>query len=258
MLKTERLEKLLDLCHQQGSLSVRQAARSFCISEMTARRDFDELAAAGRVIREHGGIRLPSPLQAPPSELPYFEKLSIRPREKQDIARAACSLIRENDTVFLGPGSTCASIARLLPAIPLRVVTNSLIAFNILQRNPAIEICILGGQYRSRSGSLVGAVTEEMLAPIGIDKCFIGANGVSNGTAFTSNLNEGRLQSLACDRSGERYLVCDAAKIGLQDFYNFCNLERIDALITDASITPEQRALVEGPTRLVVASHDEA
>ena len=94
MLKTERLEKLLELCHQQGSLSVRQAARSFCISEMTARRDFDELAAAGRVIREHGGICLPSPLQAPPSELPYFEKLSIRPREKQDIARAACSLIK--------------------------------------------------------------------------------------------------------------------------------------------------------------------
>ena len=152
MLKTERLEKLLELCHQQGSLSVRQAARSFCISEMTARRDFDELAAAGRVIREHGGICLPNPLQAPPSELPYFEKLSIRPREKQDIARAACSLIKENDTVFLGPGSTCASIARLLPAIPLRVVTSSLIAFNILQRNPAIEIYILGGQYRSRSG----------------------------------------------------------------------------------------------------------
>ena len=138
------------------------------------------------------------------------------------------------------------------------MVTSSLIAFNILQRNPAIEIYVLGGQYRSRSGSLVGAVTEEMLAPIGIDKCFIGANGVSNGAAFTSNLDEGRLQSLACDRSGERYLVCDAAKIGLQDFYNFCNLERIDALITDASITPEQRTLVEGSTRLVVSSHDEA
>ncbi|MFR3275696.1 MAG: hypothetical protein ACLTOP_08245 [Collinsella phocaeensis] len=71
-------------------------------------------------------------------------------------------------------------------------------------------------------------------------------------------MDEGRLQSLACDRSGERYLVCDATKIGLQDFYNFCNLERIDALITDASITPEQRTLVEGSTRLVVSSHDEA
>ena len=52
--------------------------------------------------------------------------------------------------------------------------------------------------------------------------------------------------------------MCDATKIGLQDFYNFCNLERIDALITDASITPKQRTLVEGSTRLVVSSHDEA
>lgn len=253
MLKTERLESLLELCHLQGSLSVRQAAQSFGISEMTARRDFDELAAAGRVIREHGGVRLPTSLQAPPTEQPYFEKLMMRTTEKQDIAHAACSLIREDDTVFLGPGSTCASIARLIPRIPLRVVTNSFIAFSILQRNPAIEICVLGGQYRSRSGSLVGAVAEEMLAPLGIDKCFIGANGIHGGTVFTSNLDEGRLQALACNRSGERYLVCDATKIGQQDFYNFYSLDHIDAVITDSSVDDGQRAQVENATRLIVA-----
>lgn len=253
MLKTERLERLLELCHRQGALSVKQAALSFGISEMTARRDFDELAAAGRVIREHGGIRLPNSLQAPPTELPYFEKLNIRQAEKQEIARAAVELIEEKDTVFLGPGSTCASIARLLPDTHLRVVTNSLIAFSILQRKSQIEICVLGGQYRSRSGSLVGAVAEEMLTPLGIDKCFIGANGVSHGTAFTSNLDEGRLQALACDRSGERYLVCDASKIGQQDFYNFYTLDHIDALITDASATSDQRAAIQESTRLIVA-----
>lgn len=253
MLKTERLENLLELCQQQGSLSVKQAARSFGISEMTARRDFDELASAGRVIREHGGIRLPGALQAPPTELPYFEKLTIRTQEKQDIARAACELIEPNDTVFLGPGSTCASVARMLPNVPLRVVTNSLIAFSILQRNPALEICVLGGQYRSRSGSLVGAVAEEMLAPLGIDKCFIGANGVNDSTAFTSNLDEGRLQALACDRSGKRYLLCDASKLGKQDFYNFYNLDRVDALITDDSITAEQRQQLGDATQLIVA-----
>ena len=32
MLKTERLDSLLELCHQQGSLSVKQAARSFGVS----------------------------------------------------------------------------------------------------------------------------------------------------------------------------------------------------------------------------------
>lgn len=253
MLKTERLDSLLELCHQQGSLSVKQAARSFGVSEMTARRDFDELAESGRVIREHGGIRLPDNLQAPPTELPYFEKLSIRQVEKQTVARAACELIEPNDTIFLGTGSTCASIARALPDIPLRIVTNSLITFSILQRHPTMEICVLGGQYRSRSGSFIGAVAEEMLSPLGIDKCFISANGISGGAAFTSNLDEGRLQALVCNRSGKRYLVCDAAKIDQQDFYNFYSLEHVDAVITDASISADQAARLRSVTNLIVA-----
>ena len=60
MLKSERHEQLLELCTQRGMVTVAQAAKIFGISEMTARRDFDELARDGGVSREHGGIRLSS------------------------------------------------------------------------------------------------------------------------------------------------------------------------------------------------------
>ena len=36
-------------------------------------------------------------------EVPFFEKLSIRSPEKEHIARTAVNLIRERDTIFLGP-----------------------------------------------------------------------------------------------------------------------------------------------------------
>ena len=40
------------------------------------------------------------------------------------------------------------------------------------------------------------AMAEEAVAPLGIDKAFIGTNGISNDSLFTSDLDEGRLQRL--------------------------------------------------------------
>lgn len=253
MLKSQRHEQLMDLCSQRGVISVRQAAKIFGISEMTVRRDFDELASTGAVVREHGGIRLPEVAQSVPSEIPYFDKLAVRQSEKQRIAQAACALIEPDDTVFLGPGSTCAAIARALPPVRLRIVTNSIIALNMLQIHPGLEVCCLGGQYRRRSGSFIGPVAEDSLAPLGIDKCFIGTNGVMSGVISCSNLEEGRLQALACDRAASRFLVCDSSKLDQLDFYNFYNLDRIDSVITDAGASDEQRFAIESVTSLIVA-----
>lgn len=253
MLKSQRHEQLMDLCSQRGVISVRQAAKIFGISEMTVRRDFDKLASTGAVVREHGGIRLPEVAQSVPSEIPYFDKLAVRQSEKQRIAQAACALIEPDDTVFLGPGSTCAAIARALPPVRLRIVTNSIIALNMLQIHPGLEVCCLGGQYRRRSGSFIGPVAEDSLAPLGIDKCFIGTNGVMSGVISCSSLEEGRLQALACDRAASRFLVCDSSKLDQLDFYNFYNLDRIDAVITDAGASDEQRFAIESATSLIVA-----
>lgn len=253
MLKSQRHEQLMDLCSQRGVISVRQAAKIFGISEMTVRRDFDELSSTGAVVREHGGIRLPEVAQSVPSEIPYFDKLAVRQSEKQRIAQAACALIEPDDTVFLGPGSTCAAIARALPPVRLRIVTNSIIALNMLQIHPGLEVCCLGGQHRRRSGSFIGPVAEDSLAPLGIDKCFIGTNGVMSGVISCSNLEEGRLQALACNRATSRFLVCDSSKLDQLDFYNFYNLNRIDAVITDAGASDEQRFAIESATSLIVA-----
>lgn len=68
-----------------------------------------------------------------------------------------------------------------------------------------------------------------------------------------SNLEEGRLQALACDRAAKRYLVCDSSKIGQMDFFGFFNLDQMDALITDANVNDKQRSMVLESTRIIVA-----
>lgn len=254
MLKNERQAALLDLCSENGSVSVRQVVSALGVSEMTARRDFDELARAGKVARVHGGIRSIAHAAAPSySERPYSDKLSLHVPQKRMIGHAAAQLIEEHDTVFLGPGSTCNAVAACLPPIDLRVVTNSLLVFNTLAQVENVELCMVSGCHRQRSASIVGPIAEEMISTLGIDKCFIGANGVMGPVASTSNIEEGRLQALAYSRSAARYLVVDSSKLGQMDFYNFYNLDRLDALITDEGATQEQIDSASERTHVIIA-----
>lgn len=254
MLKNERQAALLDLCAENGSVSVRQIVNALGISEMTVRRDFDELAKTGKVARVHGGIRALSRAAAPAySERPYSDKLSLHVAQKRAIAQAAVQLIEEHDTVFLGPGSTCNAVASCLPPVALRVVTNSLLVFNTLAQEDNVDLCMIGGCHRQRSASIVGPIAEEMMSTLGIDKCFIGANGVMGSVASTSNIEEGRLQSLAFGRSAARYLVVDSSKIGQMDFYNFYNIDRLDALITDEGITQDHIDAISERTHVIIA-----
>lgn len=254
MLKNERQAALLDLCVENGSVSVRQVVSALGVSEMTVRRDFDELAGTGKVARVHGGIRSISHASAPAySERSYSDKLALHVPQKSAIGQAAAHLIEEHDTIFIGSGSTCNAIAASLPSTTLRVVTNSLLVFNTLAPQENVELCMVSGCHRQRSASIVGPIAEEMVATLGIDKCFIGANGVMGSVASTSNIEEARLQSLAYSRSAARYLVADSSKLGQMDFYNFYNLDRLDALITDDAATPEQLAAIREHTHVILA-----
>ena len=58
MTKEERQQQIIRLLEQNGdreSLGTRALAERFGVSEMTIRRDLDELAQSGLLRRQHGG-----------------------------------------------------------------------------------------------------------------------------------------------------------------------------------------------------------
>lgn len=255
MVRQERQEKIRDFCNKHGHLSVKQASQNLQVTEMTIRRDFDTLAKKGEVLRIHGGIQsLQQGILYSAPEINYTEKQKLNPQEKSLIAQEAITLINELDTIFLGPGSTCREIAYHIPSsYSLRVITNNLAVFDLLKNNSNIELCIIGGAYRYKSKSFIGPLAEEIIGLLGIDKSFISANGIAGNSVTTSNVEEGRIQSLALDRSGSRYLVCDSSKIGQLDFYDFYHLDKVDALITDSRITHKQISEIERYSRVITA-----
>ncbi|MCI0551652.1 MAG: DeoR family transcriptional regulator, partial [Anaerolineae bacterium] len=52
----ERQKQILSLLTRQGRLRVNDIVQQFSISEATARRDLESLAAQGKAQRVHGGV----------------------------------------------------------------------------------------------------------------------------------------------------------------------------------------------------------
>ena len=176
---------------------------------------------------------------------------SYTDEEKLQIARRAVELIEEGSTIFLGTGTTVEQMASMLPAFRLRIVTNSLSVFNLLEAREDCDLCLVGGMYRRRTAAFVGPMAEDTLRALGIDAAYIGANGILDGDVSTSNMDEGRIQQLAFSKADSRYLIADSSKIGKRDFYTFCRLDSLDAVVCEPGIADGDRAAIEEHTQVI-------
>lgn len=258
MLKAERQDAIISLCNQQRSLTVREAAKALGVSDMTARRDFDELAEQGRIARVYGGARSVVDANKPDAldEAAHRDRPGSMRSEKEYIARLAAGLVRKGDAIYLGSGSTIETMVRLLPKTRLRITTASLSVFGLLVDSEAYdnglyELHLLGGRYDRTTMMFEGPHTYATLETYGFDKAFESAIGIAGGIAYGHSSTAGYTVRLAFGASRETYLVADSSKIGKLDHDGYCRLSEVDALITDGGITTEQREGIERHTKVI-------
>lgn len=239
MLKRERLARISQAVEEKGTISVSEIVEKLQISDMTARRDLDELEKAGKLIRFHGGAQ--SIHHSLDHELTHLEKSTRNLKEKTAIARYAADLVKEGETIFLGPGTTIELLARFLEVRErsLHVVTTSYPVFELLSRTAPDQVILVGGQYRSCTGSFVGPLCNEILLKLKFQKAFFSCNGIAGSELTTSSLEEGENQKIALNRSKSRYLLADHEKFSREDFYVYYSLYNLDLVITDDQI-PEK------------------
>ena len=226
MNKKRRLEKILDMLKIDGTITIKEIIDELDISDMTARRDLDALEADGLLTRTHGGAQLLSSKK--PLEKTHIEKKSLNTKEKIDIAKKACSLIKDGDTIFIGPGTTLEQLALELKGrkgYKIRVITNSLPVFLILNDSETIDLLLLGGEYREVTGAFVGSMAS--------------TNFVTHNSIATYSDKEGVIQQLALNNAVEKFLLIDSTKFDGYDFFSFYNLDQLDTIITDNQISPQ-------------------
>ena len=250
--KDERFIAIEKMVNQKGVAMVTDLMKVLNVSDMTIRRDLDELENSGKIIRIHGGAQ--SLTYNNQSEMAHRDKELIHREEKNKVAQIAASCIREGDTIFLGTGTTVEFMADFINLSYIRVITNSLPVFErfqLLHKN--YENILIGGNYRERTGAFVGGITNDSLVKLRFSRSFIGVNGINGGNVFTSSLEEGSTQSLAMQNASKRNILADYHKLGREDFYRFYSLSDIDTLITNCEADTDAVSQCEAHTKVLLA-----
>lgn len=241
----ERKKKILDALEGAGNMDVHQLSEQLDISPVTIRRDLQQLADEGLLIRTHGGAMK---ADGGPRFSAFLDKATVSQEQKLQIGRLAASFVQPGDTLFLDCGSTVFCMCEHLQKIPgLRVITNSLPVLSALMYAPDVSVNLVGGEVDKERKAMHGLQAVLHIESYYAAKAFIGVDGLSveNGlTAFSEK--EAAISTAMSRNAGAVYLLCDASKIGKDSYFKFAPLSLFHYLLTDDGIPRAQLKALEG------------
>lgn len=213
-------------------MEVGPLAEQLGVTVETVRRDLTALERLGAVRRVHGGAL---PVERLTLEPTLAAKEGHAAEQKRRIAERAVREIPDGGSVLIDSGTTGAALAAAIPAdLNATVLTNSIAVASRLGDHAYIDLMMLGGRIRRRTGAAVGAWTTDALAGVRIDVAFLGTNGFSVEEGFTTPDQAEAVAKMAMAKAGRRVIVVsDASKAGQVHLHRFAAAEQVAMLITD-------------------------
>jgi DeoR/GlpR family transcriptional regulator of sugar metabolism len=230
MLKKERQAYIL----HQVNLHNRVLSSSLCVdinvSEDTIRRDLQELAEEGKVIKVHGGALSHSFSQVHfPSNGVYSQT------QKKTIAQKAINLIENGMFVLTSGGTTIMEMARSLPPqLKATFISGSIPAILEYMHHPNIEVILIGDRISKNSKITVGSEAIAKIKQVRADICFLGTNAIDMQHGVTENDWEVvQLKKAMIESSQKVVCLSIAEKVNTFQPIQIAGLNKIDILITE-------------------------
>ncbi len=260
MLPAERRGVILKALNSGGAVRVADLAAELEVSEMTVRRDLDNLDAQELLLKVHGGaVARHNRGDEPHSSV----KAGQQRAEKAAIAAAAADTVEDGMTIAIGAGTTTTELARRLHArSSITVVTNSISVFQELTGPAAADgdapVVYLSGGVRTPSDALVGPVADTAIASFRVDATYLGVHGFDADAGLTSpNIAEAQTNRTLIGIGGRLVVLADHTKYRQVGTCVFARLQQVQRLIVDDGLAAADRAVVESRVgHLVVASVD--
>lgn len=231
MLTEDRYNKILSALDINNSASVTELTKITESSESTVRRDLAALAKMGKLKKVHGGaVAIDSGIML--KEPDVKEKMKLNASAKELIAKYAAATIRKNDFVFIDAGTTTEKMIAHITQKDATFVTNAFNHAYLLARR-GFKVYLTGGEVKTTTEALVGISCVETINHYNFTKCFLGTNGISDNTGFTTpNIDEASVKRAAVQKSYVTYILADSSKFGKSAAVTFANLKNA-CIITD-------------------------
>jgi DeoR/GlpR family transcriptional regulator of sugar metabolism len=253
VLARQRHSYILDRLRAEGGVRVADLVRELGVSDMTVRRDLEQLHDQGLLEKVHGGATAitGSALFEPG----FSAKSSLEQEAKEAIAEAAAAMVHPGQAIAISAGTTTHAIARRLLDVPrLTVVTNSVPVSDVLYHGGrADQTVILTGGTRTPSDALAGPFAVAAMRTVHVDLVLMGVHGMDLRAGFTTpNMMEAETGRALVDSGRSLVVVADHTKWGVIGVSQIARLSQADLLITDSGLEASAREALAGEVRELV------
>ncbi len=230
MLKVERHAYILHQVNVHNKVLSSDLGQQINVSDDTIRRDLQQLADDGKIIKVHGGALSPS-----------FHKSHHSSREvyaysqKRVIATKAASLVKDGMFVLSGGGTTIIELARALPlTLNATFISGSIPALFEYSNHPNIEVIAIGDKISKNSKISVGAEAMAKIRELKVDICFLGINAINLENGVSDNeWDIVQIKKAMMASSKKTVCLTISEKINSQQPLQICGCDKIDTLITE-------------------------
>ncbi|WP_232793781.1 DeoR/GlpR family DNA-binding transcription regulator [Siphonobacter sp. SORGH_AS_0500] len=237
MLKAERHSFILHQLNIYNRILSSDLSQKLNVSEDTIRRDLNELADSGQLIKVHGGALSRSYGHIATRSEVYATN------QKDIIAQKTLSLIREGMFLLLGGGTTVRSLVRMIPShLRLTIFTISPVIALELIENPNLEVYLLGGRVTAENQICSGGEVIHRLSEIRVDLLILGTTGIDAVQGLTESDMEVVQVKKAMMKSADQVAILTISeKLGTSHRMKLCDLGSIQTLITE--LEPQDASL---------------
>lgn len=258
MIPLERQRRITEKVLEAGQISIAEIIDLFRVSEITARRDLNELDRQGLLRRVHGGAIA----NLGRSYEPHYQTRAVKNKaEKVIIGLKAAEQVFDGDSIALDVGTTTLEIVRgLHDKRNLTIVTSSIQIANeviaTLSLETNVRLILAGGVVRARELSMIGMLAERTVRELHVDKAFIGIGGISLSDGLTEfNMEDARMKQVLIESAQEKFVVADSAKFGKTTFTTVGPISAVDAIVTDANAPRDQVEKIKAlGVRVIIAN----
>ena len=242
-----RHTKILELLTEKNKVDVTELSQNLGVSQVTIRKDLDMLEKKGLIVREHGFATLNG-------QDDMNNRLAYHYDIKQQLAKSACQMIEDGETIMIESGSCCALLAQEIASTKkdVTIITNSSFIADYIRQYSQVKLILLGGEYQKEAQVVVGPMTRRCVEAFFVDKFFIGTDGFSRNTGFTGNdyMRSETVRDMA-RQAAHVIIVTESSKFQQVGLVNLLPTQDVYCVVTDEMIPQESEEYLQNQKIIV-------